>query len=109
MAYLRRVDSNQSGIVEELLKRGFSVRSLAALGKGVPDLLVARGGINLLVELKSEKARVSGKKMRETDDRQREFRMLWQGPVIQARTADEIVAWFDHEQQQELALQRRQF
>lgn len=35
-----RTDANQTAIVEALRKCGASVQSLAAVGKGVPDLLV---------------------------------------------------------------------
>jgi len=47
-----RVDDNQSEIVEALRNAGASVQSLAATGKGCPDLLVGYRGINLLMEVK---------------------------------------------------------
>lgn len=48
-----KVDSTQADIVEVLRECGFSVLSLASLGKGAPDLLVARSGRNMLIECKS--------------------------------------------------------
>jgi hypothetical protein len=48
-----RVDLNQSAIVDALERCGAVVQSLAALGKGVPDLLVSFRGRLLLVEIKN--------------------------------------------------------
>ena len=48
-----KVDNTQSAIVEVLRDCGFSVLSLASLGKGAPDLLAARYGNNYLIECKS--------------------------------------------------------
>jgi hypothetical protein len=52
MSY-KKVDSNQKEIVEALRKAGASVQSLASIGKGCPDLLVAFRGENFLLEVKS--------------------------------------------------------
>jgi len=52
-----RVDANHSEIVKVFRQLGCSVLSLAALGKGVPDLLVAVHGITWLVEIKAGKAK----------------------------------------------------
>ena len=52
MRYAAKIDSNQNEVVNALRKAGASVQSLAALGKGVPDLLVAIRGVNLLMEIK---------------------------------------------------------
>jgi Holliday junction resolvase len=47
-----RTDSNQTEIVEALRKAGATVQSLAAVGAGVPDLLVGWRGMNFLLEVK---------------------------------------------------------
>jgi hypothetical protein len=52
-----RVDSNHNEIVKVFRQLGCSVLSLAALGKGVPDLLVATHGITWLVEIKAGKGK----------------------------------------------------
>ena len=44
-------------MVDAFRRLGCSVLSLAALGKGVPDLLVAVQGITWLVEIKSGKGK----------------------------------------------------
>ena len=66
-----RVDGNHAEIVDCFKKLGCSVLSLAPLGKGVPDLLVAIKGITWLVEVKMPKGK-------ETAD-QMEFAATWKG------------------------------
>lgn len=51
--YARKVDESQKSIVEALRKAGNQVESLAAVGRGVPDLLIARGGRIWLLECKT--------------------------------------------------------
>lgn len=52
-----RVDSNHTEVVKVFRQLGCSVLSLASLGKGVPDLLVATHGITWLVEIKAGKGK----------------------------------------------------
>ena len=52
-----KVDANHAQIVDCFKKLGCSVLSLAAVGRGVPDLLVATQGITWLVEIKSGKSK----------------------------------------------------
>ena len=52
-----RVDRNHSEVVEAFRKLGASVLSLANLGRGIPDLLVAIGGVTWLIEIKSKKGK----------------------------------------------------
>jgi Holliday junction resolvase len=66
-----KIDANQTDLVEAFRRLGCSVLSLAAVGKGVPDLLVAIKGITWLVEVKMPKGK-------ETPD-QVEFAANWQG------------------------------
>jgi Holliday junction resolvase len=47
-----KIDSNQIQVVKALRAAGASVQSLAAVGKGVPDLLVGYKGKTLLMEVK---------------------------------------------------------
>ena len=50
----KRVDDNQKEIVKALRQiPGCTVQSLAACGKGVPDLLVGWQGENILMEIKN--------------------------------------------------------
>ena len=78
MRYAAKIDSNQNEVVNALRKAGASVQSLAALGKGVPDLLVAIRGVNLLMEIKDGSKPKSAQKL--TED-QLKWHGAWQGPV----------------------------
>ena len=73
-----KIDSNHIQVVSALRAAGASVQSLASVGKGVPDLLVAIRGVNLLMEVKDGNKPKSAQKL--TDD-QLKWHGAWQGPV----------------------------
>ena len=66
-----KIDENQPILVEAFRRLGCSVLSLATIGKGVPDLLVATSGITWLVEVKIPKGKENQKQL--------EFAETWQG------------------------------
>ena len=66
-----RVDGNQSQLAAAFRSLGCSVLSLAPLGGGVPDLLVAINGITWLVEVKMPKGK--------ENEMQVEFAITWKG------------------------------
>ena len=57
-----KVDGNHRSIVAAFRAHGCTVQSLAAVGKGVPDLLVAFAGLNHLVEVKDGRKAKSARK-----------------------------------------------
>jgi hypothetical protein len=73
-----KTDSNQNEVVTALRAIGASVQSLAATGKGVPDLLVGYRGINYLLEIKDGNKMPSAQKL--TID-QEHWHSLWRGSV----------------------------
>lgn len=77
-------DGNQKRIARELTELGFAVADLSSCGHGIPDLLVARNGKQLLVELKSDRGRM-------TED-EIEFFGRWPlGLAIVAKTTEDIL------------------
>lgn len=84
-----RVDANQQEIVQALRMVGATVQHLHTLGRGVPDLLVARHGGMWLMELKDGNAPPSKRKL--TAD---EIRWIneWEGPVYVVESVDEAIA-----------------
>jgi len=82
-----KVDLNQKQVVRELRAMGFSVRHTHTIGQGFPDLVIGKGGVNLLVEVKRE-----GEKL--TEDEQNFF-ALWSGAAIVGYNAEQIVKSFD--------------
>lgn len=73
-----RTDANQEAIVAALRAMGCSVLSLAAVGKGCPDLLVGFRGVNTLIEVKDGSKPPSRRAL--TDDEAR-FIAEWRGQV----------------------------
>ena len=65
MRYAAKVDANQEAVVSALRAAGASVQSLAAIGKGVPDLLVGYKGQTLLMEIKDGRKPPSAQKLTE--------------------------------------------
>jgi Holliday junction resolvase len=89
-----RVDANQAEVVKALRKAGCSVRSLASVGDGMPDLLVGYGRVNVLLEVKDGSKPLS--KQRLTKD-ERAFFMSWRGFVRIVNNAEGAVqAVIDH-------------
>jgi len=60
-----KVDANQEQIVEALRAVGATVQTLAAVGKGVPDLLVGYQGKTLLLEVKDGRRPPSERRLTE--------------------------------------------
>ena len=58
-----KIDRNQPEIVAALIAAGCSVHSLAAVGSGMPDLLVGRQGANFLLEVKDSAKPPSARKL----------------------------------------------
>lgn len=84
-----KVDANQREIVEALRSIGATVQHLHAVAKGCPDLLVGRGGVNYLLEVKDGNKPPSARKL--TAD-QIEWHNIWQGNAAVVSTIDEAIA-----------------
>ena len=74
-----KVDTAHPECVKYLVAAGYSVISLAAVGKGCPDLLVARNGRAMLMEVKSPKRE---KAHPDVLARQALWRARWRGPEV---------------------------
>ena len=83
-----KVDANQTEIVKALRQVGASVQSLAATGKGVPDLLVGFRGKNLLLEVKDGDKVKSARKL--TAD-QVEWHQGWRGHVAVVESVEQAI------------------
>jgi Holliday junction resolvase len=78
-----RVDENHGEIVKALRKVGCSVLSLAAIGRGAPDLLLGYKGRNVLLEVKRPKGKLN--------DQQQAFKAAWRGDLCVVRSVDEAL------------------
>ncbi len=83
MRIAAKVDDNQKAIVDALRQCGLSVLSLARMGKGCPDLLVADDDSYFLIEVKGPKGKL-------TPD-QEAFISEWRGVVHICRTVDDAL------------------
>jgi Holliday junction resolvase len=83
-----KVDANQSNLVEFFRMMGCSVESLAAVGKGVPDLLIGYRGKNYLVEVKDGAKAPSEQKLTRA---QVEWHESWRGQKIVINSIDAAI------------------
>lgn len=80
-----KVDANQDAIVTALRAAGASVQSLAPIGKGCPDLLVAFRRALFLIEIKNR----AGKN--KVGELQTKWHAEWRSDVHVAYTPDEAL------------------
>lgn len=93
-----RTDGNHSDIARAWRGVGLSVQSLAAIGRGVPDLLgggslpcphcLRKFPQNILAEVKD--GSLSPSRRRLTEDEQN-FHALWRGPIVVVNSIDEAL------------------
>jgi Holliday junction resolvase len=74
-----KVDANQDQIVLALRTMGATVQSLAAVGRGVPDLLVGYKGKTILMEVKDGRKTPSQRRL--TED-QLKWHGTWNGGTL---------------------------
>lgn len=84
-----RTDNNQDAIVSALRAAGASVQSLAAVGKGCPDLIAGFGGRNWLLECKRQ--RDDRKKAPDLTADQVEWQGAWRGAVTVVLTPEDAL------------------
>jgi hypothetical protein len=83
---LKRIDANQTEIVKALRDAGATVMILSSVGRGCPDLLIGKNGINLLAEIKN----LEGRGRRLTPAEQ-DFIDTWRGQVTVIRNIEEAL------------------
>ena len=75
MNYAKKIDKNQTEIVKEFRRLGFSVYITSHVGRGFPDLMVGKNRKTILVEVKSsENAKWT--------EPQLEFMSKWEGGTV---------------------------
>lgn len=81
-----KVDANQAEIKSALEAVGCSVQSLHQVGGGVPDLLVARFGVNYLIEVKNPDGR------NRVEATQSDWIRDWRAPVLVVENVGQALA-----------------
>lgn len=74
-----KVDANHAAIVSLLRRMGATVQSLAAVGKGCPDILVGLRGQNYLIEIKDGAKPPSKRRL---TPEQETWHASWRGQVM---------------------------
>lgn len=82
-----KVDNNHADIVQCLRDLGFSVLSLAPIGRGAPDIAFARGDKTYLAEIKNS---TIGWKL---TDAQRKFHANWKGKILIFDSVETVRYW----------------
>jgi Holliday junction resolvase len=83
-----RTDANQSIIVRSLRDAGASVLILSSVGNGCPDILVAKNGRTVLMEIKDPTQKPADRKLTEDE---RVFHALWRGEIAVVETPCEAL------------------
>lgn len=83
-----KVDQNQAQVVKDLRAVGCSVLPLHAVGKGCPDLLVAYGMKNHLLEVKDGSKPPSARKLTPAQEK---FHAEWRGPIFTVTSTEEAL------------------
>jgi Holliday junction resolvase len=85
------VDGNHHAVVAELRRNGIAVLSLAAVGKGCPDLLCAFRDVTVLLELKNPEAERGPAQAMKLTVQETEFIANWPGKVYVVTSPEEAV------------------
>ena len=84
-----KIDANHTEVKEALLAIGCTVRSLASVGDGIPDLLVGFRGMTILIEVKDGRLPPSHRRL--TDDELAFFNSWGGGPVFVVLSPEDAV------------------
>jgi hypothetical protein len=86
--YAARVDDNHAEIRETFRVLGYSVYDTATAGRGFPDLIIGKDGVNYLAEVKDGDKPPSQQKLTKA---QKEFHGSWQGQVTIIRSIQDAI------------------
>lgn len=89
----KKVDSNQREIVKVFRQCGYSVAHTHMVGRGFPDLVIGKHGMNYLIEIKDGSKPPSRRKL--TDDEQK-WHDHWLGQVAIIESIEDV-RWFHME------------
>ena len=81
-------DDNQPQIVKAFRPLGYSVAHTHTIGKGFPDIVIGRDGVNTLVEIK-DGSKV--KSQRQLTNDEKEFHEAWRGTVVIIESVEDVI------------------
>ena len=83
-----KADDNQPQIVKAFRQLGYSVAHTHTIGKGFPDIVIGRAGVNTLVEIK-DGSKV--KSQRQLTNDEKEFHEAWRGTVVIIESVEDVI------------------
>ena len=83
-----KADDNQPQIVKAFRQLGYSVAHTHTIGKGFPDIVIGRDGVNTLVEIK-DGSKV--KSQRQLTNDEKEFHEAWRGTVVIIESVEDVI------------------
>lgn len=84
----KRTDGNHAAVIKALRQIGASVQSLHTVGKGVPDILAAKNGVNVLFEVKDGSQVPSKRRLTPAEVA---WHQTWRGPVLIVESPEEAI------------------
>lgn len=84
----KKIDANQTKIVETLRKKRYSVAHTHMVGDGFPDIIVGVAGHNFLFEIKNPEQPPSKRRLTKDEER---FHKEWKGDVFVIETAAQAI------------------
>lgn len=85
----RKVDSNQSELVDKMRRIGMSVRVTSMVGNDFPDLVAGFRGVNYLFEVKDGKKFKSQRKLKPGQEK---FFDTWSGNVFKIESFEDVLS-----------------
>jgi hypothetical protein len=85
------VDANHAQVMAALRKLGATAKSLAGVGKGMPDILAGFRGVNVLLEVKNPEAERGQKQAMQLTADEQAFHDTWAGQVAVVTSPEEAV------------------
>ena len=85
-----KADDNQPQIVKAFRQLGYSVAHTHTIGKGFPDIVIGRDGVNTLVEIK-DGSKVKSQRQLTSDEKT--FHEVWLGTVIIIESVEDVIAF----------------
>ena len=83
-----KADDNQPQIVKAFRQLGYSVAHTHTIGKGFPDIVIGRDGVNTLVEIKDG---LKTKSQRQLTPDEKEFHEAWRGTVVIIESVEDVI------------------
>ncbi len=98
MGLAKRIDQNQTEIIETLRLLGCSVANTSRMGMGFPDIVIGLNGKNYLIEIKNGSKPPSAQALTSPEKR---FHQFWRGQITVIKSTKEAIEFVNKERNYE--------